>query len=220
MLRRSVATATFAGLAAAIGLSIGWAVVADGSRLEALAQTLGLLAALTGIAAERFATERQRRRLVLLALADELSKNQAIIADLRLTLGGTSRRRVYPRLLVSAADGAITSGVLAGRNRNLFAALHEWRNEVIDFNRRLDLTEMLTFLQGTPDTIRDFEQALARDDGRVHRVARLLAHLLDCLHQYEGHDPRLVRRVAYARFARNPRMRSSVAGSAHSALIR
>lgn len=197
MLRRFVATATFAGLAGAISLSISWAILAGGARLEALIQTLGLLAALTGIATERFAAQRQRRRLALLALADELSKNQAIIADLRLTLGGASRRRVYPRLLISAADGAITSGVLAGSSRDLFAALHEWRNEVTDFNRRLDLTEMLTFLQGTPDIIRDFEQALARDGGRLHRVARLLANLLDHLHQHDGQDlrparPRLV----------------------------
>jgi len=193
MLRRFVATTTFAGLAGAIGLSIGWAVLAAGARLEALIQTLSLLAALTGIATERFAAQRQRRRLALFALADELSKNQAIIADLRLTLGGTSRRRVYPRLLISAADGAITSGELAGGNRDLFAALHEWRNEVTGFNRRLDLTEMLTFLQGTPDIIRDFEQALARDGGRLHRVACLLANLLDHLHRGDGQDLRPAR---------------------------
>jgi hypothetical protein len=201
MFRRFVATATFAGLAGAIGLSIGWAILADGARLEAVIQTLGLLAALTGIAAERLAAERQRRRLAQFALADELSKNQAIIADLRLTLGGTSRRRVYPRLLISAADGAITSGVLAGGNRHLFALLHEWRNEVTDFNRRLDLTEMLTFLQGTPDIIRDFEQALARDDGRLHRVADLLANLLDHLHQHHGQDSSWAKGIARMRVA-------------------
>jgi hypothetical protein len=192
ILRRLVGTATFAGLAGAVGLSLGWVLVADGaSLLEASAQMLALLAALTGIVAERLAAERQRRRLALTALTDELLKNQAIIGDLRFTLGKTARRRVYPRLLISAADGVITSGVLAvGGDRELFSKLHHWRNEVADFNRRLDLTEMLTFLQGTPEAIRGLERALGRDDGRLHRVTRLLQELLDYLDENYGSDLR------------------------------
>ncbi len=192
MLRRLVGTATFAGLTGAIGLSVGWVFVADGAGLlEASAQILALLAALTGIVAERLAAERQRRRLALAALTDELLKNQAIIGDLRFTLGKTARRRVYPRLLISAADGVITSGALAvGGDRELFSKLHQWRNEVADFNRRLDLTEMLTFLQGTPEAIRALERALSRDDGRLHRITRLLEELLYYLNENYGSDLR------------------------------
>jgi len=175
-LRRLVTAMTFSGLAVAVGLSLAWVFVADGPALfEAAAQTIGLVAAFAGIMAERFAAERHRRRLVLVTLTSELSKNRVILDDLLSTMSKApaARRRVYPRLLVSATDGAITSGAFA-HDRELFARLHEWRNDVTDFNRRLDLTEMLTFLQGTPEAIRGFEQALSRDGGRVYRISRLL----------------------------------------------
>lgn len=190
MLRRLIGAATFAGLAAAVGLSVGWVVVADGpSLLEASAQMLGLSAAFTGILAERLAAERQRHRLALAALTAELLKNQAILDDLRRTLGTMSRRRVYPRLLASATDAVIASGVLAtGTAQELFQRLHDWRNEVADFNRRLELTEMLTFLQGTEETIRECEQALGRDGGRLHLVAEQLQGLLDYLAQAHGRE--------------------------------
>jgi hypothetical protein len=183
MTRRLVSVATFVGLSGAIGLSLVWMLVAHGiGMFEASTQMLGLTAALTGIVAERFAAERQRRRLALATITDELIKNRTILGTLLFTLGKApvAKKRVYPRLLVSAADGAITSGALA-HDRELFAMLHEWRNEVSDFNRRLDLTEMLTFLQGTPEAIRGFEQALCRGGGRVYRISRLLQDFLDYL---------------------------------------
>lgn len=217
-LRRLAATLTFTGLAGAVALSLAWALMADGAgQLEASAQTLGLVAALTGIVADRLAAERQRRRLALLALAEELRKNRAIIGDLRFTLGKTTRRRVYPRLLLSAADGVISSGVLAASGEHeLFSKLHAWRDEVADFNRRLDLTEMLTFLQGTPEEMCAFERALGRDGGRLHRVGQQLDELLDRLAggsdgespswSQTGHEqtgPRGAGRMVVLRSARN-----------------
>lgn len=127
-MRRLVTATTFSGLAGAIGLSLAWMLAVDGvGVLEAAAQSLGLVAALTGIVAERYAAQRQRRRLALVALAGELAKDRAILDDLLSTLAGphAARRRVYPRLLASAADGAITSGAFAG-DGELFARLHDW----------------------------------------------------------------------------------------------
>lgn len=193
MVRKLVAVATFSGLAGAVIVSLAWVLVADGQgRLEPATQTLGLLAALTGIVAERLTAERQRRRLAMTALVDELVKNRAILGDLLFTLGRTdsTRRRVYPRLLGSATDGIIASGALTGGAGELFTRLHEWRNEVADFNRRLDLTEMLTFLQGTPEAISRFERALSRDDGRVYRISQLLQEFLDYLAEHHRGDLR------------------------------
>jgi hypothetical protein len=196
VLRQLATVTTFAGLAAAIGVSLAQALITHGpARLEPTTQMLALIAALTGIAAERFAAERQRRRLALATLTDELLANRAILDKMLSALDGahTVKRRVYPRLVVSAAGGAIASGSLAD-NRELLARLHEWHNAVVDFNRRLDLTEMLTFLQGAPEAIRNFEQALSRDDGRVHRISRLLDDFLDFLDQDHHRKPRWTRR--------------------------
>jgi hypothetical protein len=183
MFRRLAATAMFASLSAATVLSFVWVLVAAKTDLlESSAQALGLVAALTAIMAERVAAERQSRRQALAVLADELRKNQDVLGDLRFTLGRPARRRVYPRLLISAADGVITSGVLTtAGDRELTAKLHRWRNEVTDFNRRLDLTEMMTFLQGTPEVIRGFEQALGSDNDRLQRIDQQLQDLLDAL---------------------------------------
>jgi hypothetical protein len=183
-LRQLATVTTFAGLASAIGVSLAQMLTAHGpARLEPTTQMLALIAALTGIAAERFAAERQRRRQALATLVDELHANRAILDEMLSAVGGTNaaKRRVYPRLVTSAAEGTIASGALAD-DRELLARLHEWHNAVVDCNRRLDLTEMLTFLQGDP-AIRTFDQALSRDDGRVQRISRLLDGFLAFLDQ-------------------------------------
>jgi len=192
LLRQLATVTTFAGLAGAIGVSLAQTLAVHGpARLGPATQLLALIAALTGISAERFATERQRRRQALSTLIDELLANRAILDTMLCTLGGTptARRRVYPRLVVSATEGTIGSGALAD-DCELLTRLHEWHNAVVDLNRRLDLTEMLTFLQSTPESIRSFEQALSRDGGRIHRIARLLDDFLDFLDQNHHHKLR------------------------------
>jgi hypothetical protein len=217
MLRQLATVTTFAGLAAAIGVSLTQALVAHGpGRLEPVTQLLALIAALTGIAAERFAAERQRRRQALATLTDELLANRAILDEMLSTMNGadTVRRRVYPRLVASAAEGTIASGALAD-DRELLARLHEWHNAVVDFNRRLDLTEMLTFLQDAPETIRSFKQALSRDDGRVHRISRLLDDFLDLLgRNLHRKPPRTGRRGPDAETER-PTVAPSMAAGSH-----
>jgi hypothetical protein len=185
MLRRLATVTTFAGLAGAVGASLTWALVADGqARLEPAIQTLALVAAITGIVAERFAAQRQRRRQALATLTGELLANRVILDELLATLSGAhaARRRVYPRLAVSAAEGAIASGALTDE-RELLTRLHKWHNGVTDFNRRLDLTEMLTFLQDAPEAIRSFEEALSRHGGRAHRISQLLDEFLNFIDQ-------------------------------------
>lgn len=185
MLRRLATVTTFAGLIGAFGASLTWMLVADGpARLQPTAQALALVAALTGIVAERYAAQQQRRRQALTTLTGELLANRAILDEMLSVLGGPHavRRRVYPRLLVSATDGTIAFGALTG-DADLLARLHDWRNQVLDFNRRLDLTEMLTFLQGTPEEIHSFGLALSREDGRVRRISQLLNDVLDFLDQ-------------------------------------
>lgn len=182
VLRRLAAVAIFTGLAGAIGACLAQALATHGTaRLEPVTQMFTLIATLTGIAAERFAAEQQRRRQALATLTGELLTNRVILNETLYALGGTdaARGRVYARLVVSAAESAVVSGALA-HDRELLTRLHEWHNAVVDFNRRLDLAEMLTFLQGAP---RGFEPALNQDRGRVHRISQLLDDFLDFLGQ-------------------------------------
>ncbi|MGH3821578.1 MAG: hypothetical protein ACRDRA_01845 [Pseudonocardiaceae bacterium] len=93
----------------------------------------------------------------------------------------TPRPRVYPRLPVSATDAALTSGALDERSDNeLIQRLHNWRDEVNGFNRRLDLTEMRIFIRGTTADMLEFERTLRGDDSYLNQVR---IHVRD-LHNY------------------------------------
>jgi hypothetical protein len=195
LLRRLATMTMFAGLAIAIGVSLMWALAAHGpARLEPATQMLALIAALTGIVAEPFAAEQQQRRRAWATLRSELRSNRAILDEMLSSLGGmhAAKIRIYPRLVTSAAEGTIASGVLAD-HRGLLARLHDWHNAAVDFNRRLDLTEMLMFLPNAPETICGIKQALGRDGGRVHRTSQLLD---DFLVFFDQNDHRMLRRVA------------------------
>ncbi|HSV65560.1 MAG TPA: hypothetical protein VLJ59_06595 [Mycobacteriales bacterium] len=178
-----IAVATFGCICVAWVISGVWLFVASGtSRFEPAVQILGLLAGVTGILAERRATGQERRRLALTSLADELRRGAATLADPRLApADGTNRRpRVYPRLPVSAVDAALVSGALAEQDdAGLLGRLHEWRDVVSGFNRRLDLTEMRIFTAGAAEEIPDFDRALHRSDGYLDQIRRHLHELQD-----------------------------------------
>lgn len=177
-----IVIATFSSVAGSAVVSIFWfGIVSGSSRFEPAVETLGLVAGLTGILAERLATARERRRLVIAGLVDEFRKTASILDDPRFAprAGRAARPQVYPRLPVSATDFAMTTGVLADRrDAELLRRLHAWRDEVNGFNRRLDLTELRTFANGLEEEIGEFERALNRDDGYLSELRRLVQDLL------------------------------------------
>jgi hypothetical protein len=80
--------------------------------------------------------------------------------------------------MVSAVDSAFASGALSPRrDTDLIDKLHRWRATVNAVNRRLDLTESLTFSTTSGDEIEQFNRALHRDDGYLHGVRVLLGEL-------------------------------------------
>lgn len=175
-----IALITFGSVAISAAISITWFVTASGaSRFEPAVQTLGLLAGLTGILAERRAAARERRHLALVTLADELRRGISILNDPQFAPSKeTPRPRVYPRLPVSATDAALISGALAERSDgDLLRLLHNWRDEVKGFNRRLELTEIRIFTSGMPAEIGDFERALHRSNGYLNQIRHLLRGL-------------------------------------------
>lgn len=175
-----IALTTFGSVAISAVISITWFVTASGaSRFEPAVQTLGLLAGLTGVLAERRAAARERRDLTLLTLDNELRRSASVLDDPRFAPSKNAPRpRVYPRLPVSATDAALISGALAEHSDGeLLQLLHNWRDEANGFNRRLDLTEMRIFTSGTPAEITQFEQNIHRSDGYLNQIRRNLRGL-------------------------------------------
>ena len=58
-------------------------------------------------------------------------------------------------------ETAIASNVFAERqDRELFSLIHQWRHTANEFNRRLDITELRTFTNLSPQEIRSLYEAL------------------------------------------------------------
>jgi hypothetical protein len=172
---------TFVTLTLAAAASVLWATGIPGSsRLEPVVEALALLAALAGIVAERRAAAQERRRLALLSLESEITRIGEILADPRFAPAGesTPKPSVYPRLPLSAADAALNSGTLASRrDAGLLSQLHQWRDEVAEFNRRLDLTEVRLFTARVPAEVVEFDRALHRPGGHLDSIRSDLAEL-------------------------------------------
>ncbi|HEU5111185.1 MAG TPA: hypothetical protein VFT95_21805 [Micromonosporaceae bacterium] len=181
MTRLAITVATFGALVIALVLGLLWFVVSpDGQRWEPAVNTLALLAGITGIFAERWAAERERRKQALFSIAAELEHNRRLLEDEAFSPDPArfDRRRVYPRLVLSAVDSAFASGALSPRRDiERIELLHRWRSTANAVNRRLDLTESLTFASTSAAEVEQFNRALHRDDGYLRGVRDLLDEL-------------------------------------------
>jgi hypothetical protein len=203
-----IAKVTFSSVAFSAVISVVW-LITGVSMLEPAVQIFGLIGGLTGVLAERLAATRERRHLALVTLTDELRRDATILDGPEFAPSKeTPRPRVYPRLPVSATDSALTSGALAERSDgDLLRLLHDWRDEVTGFNRRLELTEILIFTSENPTDIAEFECALHCGDAYLSQVQRQLRGLQDYLaanYQSESSGP-----GADGRVGQQPRWRFS-----------
>ncbi|MEC4020910.1 hypothetical protein QMK28_32705 [Streptomyces sp. H27-D2] len=179
--RQVFAALTFACLLLALGICVWWFVSArsgrSGGSFEPGIQSLALIAAITGVFAERRAAARERRQQALCALADELVKNTQILdgEGFAPLPRHAPKARVYPRLVLSATDGALVSGAFSEPGHGeLLTLLHEWRDAVHDFNRRLDLAELRTYISRVPDAeLIAIDDALHREGGQLESLRRL-----------------------------------------------
>jgi hypothetical protein len=114
---------------------------------------------------------------------DELQRAASILDGPQFNQSAEAPRlRVYPRLPVSATDAALTSDALTqSSDDDLLRLLHNWRDDVNGFNRRLDLTEIRVFTLGTLAEITEFERVLHRNDGYLAQIHRHLQGLQDSL---------------------------------------
>ncbi|MBN3884106.1 MULTISPECIES: hypothetical protein [unclassified Nostoc] len=130
---------------------------------EPLLTGLGLLATITGIFGERWASANEKRIEFLRALLNECRSNDVILSDSRFNPNSHKPGRpiVFPRLIISVTETALASDVFAERqDRELFSLLHQWRHTANEFNRRLDITELRTFTNLSSQEIRSLYEAL------------------------------------------------------------
>ncbi|MGQ0839923.1 hypothetical protein [Actinokineospora sp.] len=162
MTRIGITIATFGALAVALVLGVSWFVVSDaGERWEPAVNTLALLAGITGIFAERWAAQRERRQQAIDSIETELARNRELLDGKAFSESAASGRKIYPRLFQSAVDAAFASGALSPRrDGDLIDLLHNWRGAVGSVNRRLELTELLMFTNASAEEVEQFNQAL------------------------------------------------------------
>lgn len=175
---------TYGLLGVAFVLGVLWFCLPEYNRWEPAVNTLTMVAGLTGIFLERFAAAADRREQVLHAAADELAANERILSE-RFRPDESGRSKVFPRLAISAVDLAVVSGALDHpRDTELVGLLHGWRDTVVQFNRRLDLTEMRTFIVAASDSERRaLHDRLHSADGFLAETRDKLAQLTASLHR-------------------------------------
>ncbi|MGH3886382.1 MAG: hypothetical protein ACRDSZ_07400 [Pseudonocardiaceae bacterium] len=179
-----IAVTTFSIVALSAAITVVWLITTSGeSRFEPTVQLFGLLGGLTGGLAGSRAAAQERRHLALVTLMDELRVDTAILDGKEFAPSKkTPRPRVYPRLPSSATDAALTSGALAKRSDDvLLGRLHNWRDEVNGFNRRLELTEIRVFTSEIPAEVAEFERILHCSDGYLNQIRAHLRDLQDYL---------------------------------------
>ena len=167
---------TFSTLLFGLILAFSWFLVSkEDSRFEPALTVLGLFGTLTGIFAERQASEYERKRELSLALYWEFVKNEEILKNSQFNLDPENLERpiVFPRLIISVTETAIASGVFQEQKyRYLFSLLNQWRDTVNTFNRRLDITELRTFTNPSLLEIRSFYRGLV-NSGKIAEAITL-----------------------------------------------
>ena len=172
-----IALATFGSVGAAALISVVWFAASSGGDLfEPAVGLLGILGGLTGILAERRAAANDRRKAIRATLLDELNRTATLLSGATFD---TPHVQVYPRLPLSAVDAALTSGVLLEpSDTELLNQLHQWRDEVNGFHRRLELTETRVFAAGATHDATDLHRALHREGGYLEHIRERLTQLL------------------------------------------
>lgn len=198
-MKNIVSFITFSALVSGLVLAFIW-FIADPNpdyRFEPALTAIGLLATLTGIFAERWASVKEERRVLLLALYREFQNNKIILSDSRfhLDIDSIEHPVVYPRLIMSVTETAIASGVFSeSKYRDFFWLLHQWRDIVNEFNRRLDITELRTFVDPSPEEIREFYRAL-RESNNFNDAVDFIYRILDILKSKHLSKPKHIKEI-------------------------
>lgn len=182
--RSWISTLTFAALFASLVLSIVWISVQTEaeSRLEPSLTFFAVLASITGIFFERWASALERRKELFYALSVELKNNEKCLGDEKFKKKNDGKRlpRIYPRLLISAVNAAIGSDTFAeNKDRDLLQELHLWRDSVCEFNRRLELIELRTFIRPSSLELALIEIGLENDLNHIRSSLNIIKNAIN-----------------------------------------
>jgi hypothetical protein len=159
--RHYIVIITFILLSVACLTAVAWFISTP--DFEPALTSLALLATITGLFIDRWLAAKERRKELLYALAHELYMNLQVLSDplFRQDTKLNKVPSVYPRLYIGTLETVIASGAfIQQRDRRLFHFMHLWRQRASEFNRRLDITELRTFMNPTEDEITTFRNLL------------------------------------------------------------
>lgn len=130
--------------------------------------------------------EQEKRNDLLYTLMHELFFNANVLQDPKFKPINKLPKvpTVYPRLVSSAVEATISSGLFnESKDTELFRLLHSWREKVSEFNRRLDITEQYTFTNPTQEVLASFRTSMLKSSSILNQVRKALEeisnHLLD-----------------------------------------
>jgi hypothetical protein len=182
--RSLIIAITAASLFLSFAISAVWFLLVPGTaRFEPAVGALGLLAGITGVVAERRAASLERRELALTSVRSELQRNRQVLSHFVSAGVAVPRREIYPRLYTSAVDDTLSSMALLKRDEPLALALHAWRDSARTFNQRLTIAELLAFVNGSDEVLRELHQTLHAERGPVGEVRAELDKVLRQLPQ-------------------------------------
>jgi len=148
---------------------------------------------LTAFAVYQLPPQAELRNRLLYSLAAEVYVNSGILSDKKFTAAVLDRKGVvvFPRLLRSVLDQAISSGAFIGEmDAKLFRLLFGWSESLNEFNHRLDLTEHRTIvLQPGQAETAIWHAKLVEGRGLVstkQACADLIRHLLENYSEESG----------------------------------
>ena len=160
-MRHWIVITTFVLLGIAFTVTIAWFI--HSPDFEPVITSLALLTTITGLFIERWLAAREKRRELLNALMHELYMNKRVLED-SLFHPDTQPRtvaNVYPRLYNATLETVIASGSFhQHHDRALFNLMHLWKQRVLEFNRRLDITELHTIVNPSADVIKAHRNGL------------------------------------------------------------
>jgi hypothetical protein len=112
-------------------------------------ETLAVLAALTGVYAERRAAAVERRRTAIKAVQKELDDNIVLLgSDARFKPQDKAKPEphLYPRVSITATEACLAQDALIEEDdAECAATLSSWRERAETFNRGVNLMELLFF---------------------------------------------------------------------------
>jgi hypothetical protein len=182
---------TFVALVSALGISLWWWAHPREDWLQAPSTALALIAAVSGIPADRWAAEAQRRAGAVVA-APRTGPEHRDPARRPLPPGGAVDRSGLPAPNARRGRHRVhLRGVELPRDRELLRRLLAWRNTAEDFNRRLDITEIRLCII---ENLSGDELSALRDMAREPRgyfalVGRRIGELREALDAAGGWTP-------------------------------